>query len=112
MYADPGNLEQRNQLATLALRVGGNKEGHALLVGAEAALSSSSFTSSAETLTSALNLQAVALASQAVTSARTDEGVVSSLWHNAVCKVQKAIFLRPWEARGWQTLAYVRSTMP
>lgn len=112
MYADPGSLEQRNQLATLALRVGGNKEGHALLVGAEAALSSSSFASNAEALTSALNLQAVALASQAVTSARTGEAAASSLWHNAIRKVQKAILLRPWETRGWQTLAYVRSTMP
>ena len=50
---------------------------------------------------SALNIQAVAQANNDKEDYKDD----------ALCNAQRAIFMRPSDSRGWQTLAYVRARM-
>jgi superkiller protein 3 len=106
VHAEPSNLEQRNRLAQLIVREGGNKEGYLLLADTEYTLSSSSKVGDIQALTDALNIQSVALASLTSTAPKEETSV-----KEALRKAQRAILLRPWELKGWQTLAYVRSRM-
>jgi len=116
VYAEPSNLEQRNRLATLIVRDGRNEDGCALLADTEGTLSSVAGSSALnrvgdiQALTDALLIQSVALASQA-TLTTSDEETSTTLLGKAQGKAQRAILLRPWELKGWQTLAYVRSRM-
>ena len=116
VYAEPSNLKQRNRLATLIVRDGGNKDGCALLADSEGTLSSASSTLSdvgdIQALVDALHIQSAALTSQALlTTTIAEEEASTALLGRALRKAQRAIFLRPWELKGWQTLAYVRSRM-
>jgi superkiller protein 3 len=111
VYAEPSNLEQRNRLATSIVRDGGNKDGCALLADT-GTLSSGSSTLSGDiqALADALHIQSVALASQAtLTIAEAEEETSEAFLGRALRKAQRAILLRPWDLKGWQTLAYVRS---
>jgi len=116
VYAEPSNLEQRNRLATLIVRDGGNEGGSALLADTEGTLSSVAGSSALskvgdiQALTDALLIQSVALASQAALNTSGEE-TSTALLGKAQGKAQRAILLRPWELKGWQTLAYVRSRM-
>ena len=87
MYADPASLDQRNWLADLILREGGRNE--AVL----ALLADSASNKDVDAVVISLCIQAVA----------------SSCLREALCKSQRAVLMRPWEVRGWQTLAHVRS---
>lgn len=104
VYAEPSNLEQRNRLATLIVRDGRNKEGYALL-----ADTASSKVGNIQAVTDALHIQSVALASQATLT--TANSVKEASLGEALRKAQRAILLRPWRLKGWQTLGYVRSRM-
>ena len=115
VYAEPSNLKQRNRLATLIVRDGGNKDGCALLADSEGTLSSASSTlidvGDIQALVDALHIQSAALTSQAMLTTAIAEETSAALLGRALRKAQRAIFLRPWELKGWQTLAYVRSRM-
>lgn len=106
VYSEPSNLEQRNRLARLIMRCGGNKEDEeeslssfSLSVAGSSALSE---IGDVQALIEALHMQSVALASRAA-----KEG--NSVLVEALRKAQRSVLLRPWEVKGWQTLAYVRS---
>jgi superkiller protein 3 len=60
-----------------------------------------------QALTDALRIQSVALAS--LTPATASEGTSADILGEALRKAQRAILLRPWELKGWQTLAYLRA---
>jgi hypothetical protein len=102
VYADPASLDQRNWLADLILREGGRNEAVlALLADTDSATSASNKFGDIDAVVISLCIQAVALTSSSE--------MTSSCLHEALCKSQRAVLMRPWEARGWQTLAHVRS---
>jgi superkiller protein 3 len=93
--AEPSSIKQRSRLASLIIQNGNNvEEALALLNGLDS-------NGQLEAAFSALNIQAVA-------QARNDNEDYNN---DALCNAQQAIFMRPSDLRGWQTLAYVRARM-
>ncbi|CAA7259262.1 unnamed protein product [Cyclocybe aegerita] len=108
--AEPERLDQRNRLAALIVREGQNKDGLALLAAADGKTSAGDNTGAeAEDVIATLSIQAVAQCSLG-DNGEDNTGGDESLW-DALSKAQRAIMMRPSDARGWQTLAYVRARM-
>ena len=95
---EPSSIKQRSRLASLIIQNGNNaEEALALLNGVKNLEDNGQL----EVAFSALNIQAVAQACKGDEDYNID----------ALCNAQRAIFMRPSDPRGWQTLAYVRSRM-
>jgi superkiller protein 3 len=94
--AEPSSIKQRSRLASLIIQNGKNvEEALALLNG----VNNLDYTGQLEAAFSALNIQAVAQSFNDNEDYNID----------ALCNAQRAIFMRPSDPRGWQTLAYVRA---
>jgi len=95
---EPSSIKQRCRLASLIIQNGNNvEEALALLNG----VNNRNDNGQLETAFSALNIQAVAQ----ICNGNEDYNI------DALCNAQRAIFMRPSDPRGWQTLAYVRARM-
>ena len=96
--AEPSSIKQRSRLASLIIQNGNNvEEALALLNG----VNNLDNNGQLEATFSALNIQAVAQACKGDEDYNID----------ALSNAQRAIFMRPSDPRGWQTLAYVRARM-
>ena len=95
VFAEPERPEVRRNLASLTLQQGAGAAALAILGG-----SANSRTDFAQLRTS-LALHAVSLCLEATT---TDDSTAQ-----AQRLAQKGVMLSPWDRRGWETLAYVRS---
>ncbi|KAJ3501664.1 hypothetical protein NLJ89_g9238 [Agrocybe chaxingu] len=106
---EPERLDQRNRLAALIMREGQNKDALALLAAANGMTAGDNTGPEAEDAIATLSIQAVAqcsLGDNEENNADSD----AFLW-DALSKAQRAIMMHPSDARGWQTLAYVRARM-
>ena len=110
VYADPSSLRPRNRLASLNVQRGQSNEALALLA---RGTSGGTFEVDIEAAIAASSIQAVAQAASPLLGAEGNNNMHAGdgMLRDALRNAQRAIMVRPSEARGWQTLAFVRSCM-